>query len=234
MKFLTAMVLHKSLDWIKTSIPLYRKYFKEPLLVVNNSNDPKESQFATGEKCVVIENRGRCMHGDGVDKAVEYCRKHKIEGLVLIEPDCLINGDKWYQAITEPIKHGYWMAGTVKLPWGPIHPCPSAWNVNNIKFSFNATSRLYDAYHPKFLQLFNLNLLINILAKQSDVDKYGVKKLLGEDKTSNVFWLFMWDTGMKNWFEAAINNKAIHVSMTQDFKHLWHGNKRNPNNLLLL
>lgn len=217
MQFATTMIMYKSLEWIKISIPMYKEHFHEPLLVVNNSSDPAESEFAKEQGCIVINPTGNKQHGDGLDRALQWCRANKKDGMVAIEPDCLIKGRRWHEALTGAIQNGYWMAGLFKRSHGPIHPCPSAWRVNKVRYSFNTVPKGNDVHHPRFMELFSLRTLIDNLARDQHSDRI------------NRFCLFMWDTGFKNWFDIATQNKAIHIQMQdQDFVHLWHGSERKP------
>ena len=217
MQFINTMIIYKSLDWIKISIPMYKKHFKEQLLVVNNSNDPAESQFARDQGCIVIENKGHTQHGDGLDRALKWCKSNRKDGMIAIEPDCLVKGRRWYEALARAIEGGYWMAGLFKRSHGPIHPCPSAWRVDKVRHSFNTVPKGADIHHPRFLELFSLRTLIDNLAKDQHSDRI------------NRFCLFMWDTGFKNWFDIATQNKAVHINIPdQDFIHLWHGSERGP------
>jgi hypothetical protein len=141
-----------------------------------------------------------------------------------MEPDCLIKGTRWHEELVHAVEEEkYWMAGLFKRSHGPVHPCPSIWLVNKLKFSFESVPKNNDVFHPRFTEVFSIKKLAQNLAKEN------------HSEDINRFCFFMWDTGFKNWFDMAVQNKAKHISMTnQDFVHFWHGSERQPKETLPL
>src|SRR5205823_235196 len=131
-------------------------------------------------------------HGSGMDRGAEWCRAQGVERLVHIEPDCLILGPRWLEELLRGLDQGYWLVGSERKAYGPIHPTPSAWWVPAITTSFTSQSRDEDAKHPRYAELFDEGQL------ESRVTPAEWKR----------YWGHCWDTAQRAWFLAAVADKA--------------------------
>jgi hypothetical protein len=149
-------------------------------------------------------------HGLAIDHAVNWCREHKIRWMLHFEPDCLIDGVEWANKLLEATKQDIWMAGSHRKSYGPIHPTPSIWDVNQVKHSFMEQLRRDDVNHPRFHEVMNMKNLMDQITDQE-----------------RNYWSNYWDTAQKPWFDCAIHDKAVLVEATPDFRHFWMGSTSN-------
>jgi len=216
------MVLYndsESYDWTKISVTSFREHFpKAPLVAVDQNHNPKEVEFLKSQDAIIINGKRGDQHGTGMDLAIQWC-KGKVDVMIHIEPDCIFLGRKWFDLLMSGVvDDGNWMSGSCQYEFGPIHPCPSAWDVNQVKHSFEYVSKRKDIYLPQHHKLIDFKALIKDLHIKNE--KHGYTK------EQNHVFLYGWDTALKNWFEAASQGKAIKVETTNDFFHFWHGSCR--------
>lgn len=202
-----------SWDWMRVMVRSLRKYIVDKLIIVNHSNNPYEKAWLASQRDVVIlDNHDEGSHGGGLDRAVAYCRKHTIKRLVIIEPDCVILGPRWFERLLDALnEENCWMAGTYRFDYGPIHPCVSAWLVDHIPQSFT----------------------IQPIESQPDQDHFSYR-MLAQWGVCHAWaeWqyrlmLHIWDCGLRNWYELALLNKAKFVNVS-DIVHFWRGSGRSP------
>jgi hypothetical protein len=149
-----------------------------------------------------------------MDMALEWCREHDVTAMLHFEPDCYIAGRKWYRDLTDAIDRGAWMAACHRKSWGPLHPCPSIWDIKKVRASFGRCNGQVDAGHPRFVDVF-------------DSERYRLET--GVDARTEPW---TWDTGLKAWFEAAIADRAVEVS-GDGFHHYWRGSTTRRDDLAL-
>jgi hypothetical protein len=206
-------VSHFTRVWIKLVVRSFQKFFPaETLLVIDNNPDngnPKCEQerlwLRQQAGVCVIPNNGRRTHGGGIEKALEWGRCHDMDVMIHIEPDCLISGSIWRQSLIKGIERGAWYVGSHKKQYGPIHPAPCALATAPSWGTFDAVRKTQDEVrHPRFLELYKVEAL------------------------KNAPWhLTHWDTAQRNWFFAAVNDRALLVE-APDFSHLWKSSMREP------
>jgi len=126
------------------------------------------------------------------------------------EPDCLIDGVEWVNKLLEATEKGIWMAGSHRKWYGPIHPTPSIWNLDQIRASFVEQPRGSDVHHPRFHKLMDMKGLFSQLQPRE-----------------MAYWRSWWDTAQKPWFDAAIHDKTLLVEESPDFRHFWQGSSHN-------
>jgi hypothetical protein len=107
------------------------------------------------------------------------------------------------------------MAGPTKLPFGPIHPCPTMWDIVKIPGSFEVSTRNI----PIDFDIFNYRLMLEWLIN------------VGMDEGSIWLWCHWWDCGIKNWYMAALQGKAVHTHNDDGFKHFFGGRGYPPTQL---
>ena len=232
-QYQTALVAFHTHQWIRVAAGSFHQHFPEARLLVVDNN-PKSGEPGFEERCA-IESAWLCKqsyitvlpnpspkksHGIGLDIAAAWCRDNAVPIMVLIEPDCLIRGRQWLERLVASIQTGSQMSGYFSKSYGPIHPAPSAWDVGALKFSFETSSRVEDERHPRFPALFNVEELRRIVALDGD---------------SWEFWGYYWDSTQKNWFEAAIRDKAslLPIGEELDFRHYWCGSTQNRDHAIL-
>lgn len=206
----------KTYDWVKMCLPLYRKYLpNEELILVDQNNNSEELDFVKQFDPTEIISSPFKKHGEGMNLAVTWCQKNDREILVHLEPDCLMSGRFWYDSLVAAIKEGAWMAGNNYGMYHPhIHPCPSAWNVNQIRYTFRDNVRSStEMLHYNFWDIFDYKRISENL---KDADSNCLK-----------FFYSYWDTGAKNWYHAHCNKKAVMVG-NPDFTHYWGGSCKKP------
>ena len=224
MKIAFVMVLYteiKDFPWTRICVNSFREHFPyETLIAVDHNENPQEKTFCEKHNVMVLKSNKEKFHSNGIKIALDKI-KEKFDAMILIEPDCLIMGKEWYKEISKALEKGFWMAGSSKLEWGPIHPCPTGWLLEKIPFSFDYTEQAMDLYHPKYRGLMNVDSICKrvLNAKNEFQKKNEIAKLL------------YWDVGLKNWFHSAIQNKAFHTK-GNDFKHFWYGRNRSPEDWL--
>ena len=202
-------------QWPKVMLRSLREHFSNELILVNHLGEDLPPEYFD-DNCTILKNNSNCFkHGDGIDIAVEHLKERGIDYFVHIEPDCLITGKEWLEELVKAAKVGAIMAGPHRLPFGPIHPCPSIWHVPRIVESFNISARTETLDR----NIFKYKKMVRWLY-ENDLAERGV-----------IIWCDMWDCGIKNWYEAAKLNLAINTNSTVGFRHFWSGSSRKPNEL---
>jgi hypothetical protein len=229
---LPVVVSYQTRRWIKVALRSYRRHFPEGMiLVVDNNPKPGERGWSADVQeerawlkslpdILLIENPAtRKSHGSGLDLAADWARQNGFEFLLHFEPDCLISGRRWYEALRDAVDRGAWMAGSCRRPYGPIHPTPSLWRVDRIESSFEDRVRGVDEAHPRFRELFDLDWLVNAIREQRGAVSW---------------WQTHWDTAQGPWFRAAMHDRTALVSPTNDFHHFWLGSTGHRNHAALV
>lgn len=201
-------------EWPQIMLRSLREYFDQELILVNHLDCELPSSYYD-YNCTVLTSQKGHSHGNGIDTAVEYLKKRGVDYFVHIEPDCVITGREWFDHLVIAAINGAAMAGPYKLPFGPIHPCPSIWRISMINGSFDVTDRSGEQ-DPA---LFNHDEMVKWLSEHK-VKEHGVR-----------VWMGSWDCGIKNWYEAAKRNLAYHTQSTVGFKHFFFGRYRKPSDL---
>lgn len=232
---LACIILHLTSPWTKVGVGSFRKFFPEQKILLVDNNPPTQSS-AEAEKITAerdwvkslknveiisggIESEdilGKWSHGSGMQLAAEWCRAHEYDYMLHIEPDVLVSGRKWYEALLEGANQGFWFIGSHQKSYGPIHPTPSLICVRELASSFWAQPREQDSKHARFEELFNLSKLLKDCRKL-----YPKEQIAWFEKN--------WDAAQKVWFEAATSDKALLVPEMVDFRHFWLGSKVAPN-----
>ena len=210
-------------DWTKICVRSYRNVFADevPLTVVDHNHNPDEVKFLEDNQVTVIETKsGSRTHGAGLDTATEYARQAGYDAIVFIEPDCVINHIQWYQNILSALESGKSMASTIRLSYGPLHPCSSGWIIKDIPTSFEACNKTeQDIFHPAFKEAMSFTNLSKVMSDH----KFGDQ--------GYYFFFYHWDTGMKNWFLLRTQNKDQFV-VGKGFNHFWESHRVTPQMLL--
>ena len=229
MKVVPALVAYFTADWIRVAITSYLHHFPDDRVLVIDNN-PSRGEVGWLPLCererywlqshprvdflanpfLPSPDDGYAPHGLGIDAGLAWCRDHDADVLLHIEPDCVIEGRSWRENLLGAISAGAWMAGSTRKVYGPIHPTPSAWRVDQVHGSFAARERTQDESHPRFHELFQLAVLKEVCRHP------------GEWSWFERFW----DTGEKPWFAAAVEGRTALVD-TPDFRHYWHGSTTN-------
>ncbi|MEM7425665.1 MAG: hypothetical protein AAF441_06190 [Pseudomonadota bacterium] len=208
--------------WIRIALRSFHEHFpgQEVLVVDNDSDDDvyraKRNWLHSYELAKVIRNpetqktgfwrdhhpRSNHHHGNGLDLAVRHCRKHGYGYLLIFEPDCLIEGAAWADALWQGAETGAWISGFNHCNHSSriIHVCPSIWDVNAppCEISFARQPMTEDRQHPRFEDMTRL-------------------------RADAVNWSH-WDTGQRNWWTAALADKVHWVEpKPDDFTHYWSG-----------
>lgn len=227
------VVSYRTRYWIRVGVGSFRKQFPDwPLLVVDNNPSPGEPEY-TGESeeerewlhaqqgLIILPNEVLPRtHGGGLDLALDWCRRNARTTMLHFEPDCLIFGETWVNALLAALESGAWMAGLFRSSYGPIHPTPSAWRVDQVAGSFQAQPRGAEELHPRFSELFSLEALQRVVEADGDTWEW---------------WRHHWDTAQRNWFHAAIHDRATLVSAEAEtgFRHYWCGSTHNRESKVL-
>jgi len=209
--FVAAIYYH---EWPQIMIRSLREYFDEEVILVNHLNMEIPSSYID-KNCTILTNNIGGSHGQAIDKAVKYLKERRIDYFVHIEPDCLISGREWYDHLVSAAINGATMAGPHKLPFGPIHPCPSIWYVPKIHGSFEVADRSGEI-DPNLL---DTNEMVKWL-HSNNIKEHGIR-----------IWMNSWDCGIKNWYESAKLNRAFHTQSSEGFKHFFFGRSRKPSEL---
>ena len=230
--FVFVMILFYDI-WPKILLRSLRRYSDNEIILVNHLGRPvPEDYYDTN--CIILENKGSAMsvyeaangrryeiahyltnsrsHGAGIDLAVHFLRERGDRYMVHIEPDCVVYGLTWLDELTRAAKDGAIMAGPMKLSFGPIHPCPSIWDLYRLPGSFDLSQRSGFINHNVFNYVGMCEWLIN-----TKMDDGGVW-----------LWTHWWDCGILNWYKAALMNKAVHTKSDHGFKHFFGGRLRSP------
>ena len=210
------LVAYRSPLWIKVAVGSFLAHFPDQHLLVVDNN-PRHGEHGWRPACEeerawltahprvrLLPNEGPVRsHGRGMDLALAWCRDHGVETMLHIESDCHVRGVQWYRHLVAAVERGAAMAACHRKSWGPLHPCPSLWRVSEVRSSFDTDQRV-DTTHPRFAELI-------------DVEAFRRNSVaLGARET------FFWDTGMRAWFDAAVEDRAVQVP-GPDFAHYWKG-----------
>lgn len=205
-------------DSIKVALGSFHDHFaQEKVLVVDNDKDDeayagKKKWLYSYPHAIVVRNqltqapdfwpnhhpRSNHHHGHGIDLAAAYCRRHGYDYMLYFEPDCLITGTAWFDAMWECMVDGAWMTGINPCNHSAriIHVCPSIWKVDKppCALSFAHQPMAKDREHPSFTEMT-------------------------EFIESAREWV-CWDTAQRNWWIAALEGKALRAHPErQDFVH---------------
>lgn len=94
-------------------------------------------------------------------------------------------------------RSGAVMAGLNKLPYGPIHPCPTIWDITRLYGSFAITQ--IDGHVDE--SIYHLDQYAQCLREN---------RVLSDD--GRIYLLKIWDCGIRNWYEAEKLGLAIQTS----------------------
>src|SRR5215831_15714019 len=125
--------------WPKVMLRSLRQHFDNTLILVNHLSDDGLPPEYFDDRTIVLNNpRGLNFggHGGGIDAAVDFLRKRGERWFIHIEPDCFISSKTWAEDLFKAAVDGAIMAGPTRLPFGPIHPCPSIWDLERLAGSF--------------------------------------------------------------------------------------------------
>lgn len=217
--------------WPKVMLRSLRKYFDNEIIIVNHLDKEVPEEYYD-DNCTILEHNElpkfksfNCKpygwlpfrpntktHGIGVDVAVAYLRDRGCRYFVLIEPDCLISGIEWMKNLLNAMYDGHIMAGPSRFDFGPIHPCPSIWDITKVPGSFDITARQLNVD----MRLFDYKLML----KWVMATNIGLAAIW--------FWLYWWDCGLNNWYMAAQKGCAGHTKYAGDFRHFYRGHCRSP------
>jgi len=191
-----------------------------PLFVVDHNRNQEELRFLKNQNIIVLQNKGNLTHGDGLDIAVKHAKHEGYDAIVFIEPDCVFSGTQWQEHLIKSLESGKSMASVFRWSYGPLHPCGSAWMLNDIPGSFIHCKKLEsEVFHSRYLELMNLYNLCSDMVKQ-----YYSNELFS-------FFLYNWDVGIRNWFHLATVDKTQLVK-ADGFCHFWGSHARPPNVLM--
>ena len=236
--FVSVIISYRSPLWIKVGLRSFRRFLpKLPILILDNNFDPgmqgydskveverkwiKEWCYQDSNSYLGKTSSPEKNHGLAMDWAVQWCREHGMRWMLHFEPDCLIDGVEWANKLLEATERDIWMAGSHWKTYGPIHPTPSIWDVNQIRSSFKEQLRGSDMNHPRFHELMDMKDLM------AQAEREDLMSGPGRGWFQS-YWANWWDTAQKPWFDAAINDKTLLVEETPDFKHFWYGSSHNP------
>jgi hypothetical protein len=203
-------------EWTRLSAPQFRRHFPDAIwVVVDRNHIPAERLFLERHNAILLNDPKAQNHGTGMDVGLEWCKQNGIDAMIHWEPDCIISGTDWATNLTQSLERGASMAGTFKWIFGPIHPCPSIWRVDQVNYTFDYYKKGQDFTHPMYDEVF---------------DTVALCKWMFEHKyTQGTFHYFLygWDVGIKNWFDMAIQGKTEHVS-GNGIDHFWDGHTTKP------
>lgn len=218
---LPVLISYHTDRWIKVALRSYRRHFPDGMvLVIDNNPAPGAPGWtplceqerawlrARPDVLLVVNEAPHKGHGTGMDCALAWCLENDVEAMLHFEPDCLITGTRWFEALQDALDAGAWMAGSHRKLYGPIHPAPSLWRTREVRASFEIQHRGDDVQHPRFRELFDLDWLVEAI--RNDGGRWE-------------WWRDHWDTAQKAWFLAAVYGKATLVAETPDFHHYWGG-----------
>jgi len=199
----------KSYDWARISLPLFREHFPDGFLVAIDHNRSEDKHNILKLASVVLytpltEDQG---HGMGMQTGFQWLRKNGFDVMVHIEPDCMYSGTQWYTNLISALQNGAWLSGLNQNPWGTMQVAGSAWKLDQVQHSFKTRMKLEDAFCPHHRRL---------------IDERTMGEVLLRNGAPLQFWrfnLYMWDSGLKNWFECASQDKAVLVD-GPDFCHV--------------
>lgn len=211
---LSVIVSYRAPHWLRVAIRSFWNHFPDqPILVVDNNPPPGDTLFEevfTEEttwlqslpNLTVLRHSGPRSHGAALDFAMQYCREHSYKKMLTFEPDCLIRNRAWLEEMLEAMESQQaWLVGRYKRHHNPIHPCPTLWEVSKRWYSFDLCGVLEDSRHPQYYEL----------VRHAEAEAWERRD---------------WDTGFKNWFIAATNDKAVCLEPSEGFKHFWQRSAR--------
>lgn len=202
-------------EWPKIMLRSLREHFSEEVILVNHLGRSLPPEYYDNN-CIILDGlQNKMTHGAGVDAAVEFLKNRGDKYFIHIEPDCLITGRDWVNGLVGAAASGAVMAGTYRLPFGPIHPCPTIWDINRIDGSFDISNRIGHVDQ----RIFNYRDMIRWLLDS------------GFNDDDIWFWCHLWDCGIKNWYKAALQGLAVHSVNSDGFRHFWGGRLRSPASL---
>src|ERR1051325_3193928 len=203
------LVLYQTRPFSKLFYENFHRHVRDvDLLLVDNNLNPKcpETCWARSIPHYLANRAADKSHGAGMDCAVEWARARGYQRLVHVEPDCAMNGRIWLDTL---LRSDAWFAGLHRKRYGPIHPCPSVFDLSAPLPSFCAAQKIpAELRHPRYGELFNPS---------------GLPQWCKE----------RWDTAQKAWFWCAVENQAELVPIPAqqigghllmgDFVHFWRG-----------
>lgn len=221
-RIIPIVVSYHTPQWIKVALRSFHRHFPgQQVLVIDNNpvagepgwepacDEEREWLSACPGVTLVHNPLADRRHGAAIDLALAICREEHADFMLHFEPDCHILGTAWYELLTRPMLEGAWMSGMTRQHYGPLHPCPSMWRVDHDWASFLDQPRGDDERHPRYHELFSLESLV------TSVERYCPPAI--------PWWRKNWDTAQKNWFHAAVHDRAVRVPHTKDFRHFWGG-----------
>lgn len=205
-------------EWSKIIVRSIRKYFNNTIIVVDHNEIKSELDWLNSQDNIVILNnqfgKNYNMHGGGLDVATRWCVDNSIKIMILVEPDCVLTGVNDVNTMIAEINNGMYMVGSNRMSIGCIHPAPSAWLVSKIPGTFASVVRDM-VIDPSLVSLHAISKMI-------------VDYKMNEDHAR--FWLYMWDTGLYNWYRLALINKTKLIPAT-DLHHFWCSSSRGPHDI---
>ena len=212
----------KNFNWTKLWAGQLRRFLPdETIVMVDHNNIEKEHQLCAKYDIKVIKNNNKTKtHGAGVDAAAAWCRANGITTMIHIEPDVAIYGRNWFDKMILAIEKGYWVSGMFQRAYCPkiLHGSVSAWNLDRCKHSFMLQPKMHDLYDKSYIDL---------------IDERTIYEIWGKHSLTHIkFFLYNWDMGDKNWFEAYKSNKYFKIE-SNDCVHMWRSSFQDPLDRLL-
>lgn len=198
-----------------------------PIVVVNQNprpefrdvrpHNPKETEwFKSQSVAAYLENHGGATfdweltaHGRGIDIAADWARDHGYSILTHLDADSLIRGRIWHERMSEHVQRGAWAISGERRWHGYPGLSPSMWRIDILRGSFLHVRRGEEMANPETERAIGWSAYVQ---KVGDANNGWFKKF--------------WDTGQKNWFEAAVAGKAVCVDEVSDFIHFGAGGRR--------
>lgn len=138
-----------------------------------------------------------------MDTAVNHL-KDDYDAVIFIEPDCWFTSDVWHKNIIESLESGKSMACIKKYSHGPHHPCGSGWIIKDIPGSFEYVEiDIKEVLEDKFPSLIDIQELFVYMIRYQ-----------------HYFHVNNWDTGLRNWFLLALENK-VELVKDEGIQHYW-------------
>lgn len=211
-------------EWTDICVRSFRHTFNNtvPLIVVDHNRNEAERKFLNEHEAIILEQSSEYdrSHGAGLDTAVRWAKEHNYEAIVLVEPDCIFESQKWYHEMQRQMMDGAAMVATFRHQYGPLHPAGSAWRISDIPGSFRSVPKDDHVYHPDYSALVKLDTLA-----KSVIDAEYNSHLCG-------FFMYHWDVGIRNWFLLEILKKKTVLINHDGFWHFWRSHARTPRQLV--
>ena len=209
---MTCLVHYNRDEWTKFSVNTFLSNTNLDLLVIDNSPNQNFNNLINSDRITVLVNESENKsHGDGIDLAVDWCKKNEFTHIVHIEHDCVVSGTKWFEALCNKASEGFDHVYSFRQPHG-AHPTPSIWRVSEIRYSFAAAVK--EDKNEDFYKSLDIDVSNSLNCNDGYQDKY-------------------WDTGMKNWYESEKLGKSIKIDDQKDFIHCWVCSYRQENTIRL-